>query len=287
MKKKTEVKEMILTIGLVCTALLLYGTIAFAQSSFWDTVAVIVGQKIADKVPVPDLSLSDIQNDFQSGFLGQAAVATSTSYYGYTRYSNLALDGRNIGGDLRYDMGTNTSNDLEYRYIGGNCTTNTTTAFYAQNTTGNTWYVDEANVVVTGAVNGAVNFAIGTSTDIFVSRDGLFATDTALIQSEGIYSIMHIGGAITANVATGTTYWLKSNPGANTKDGIYSTKIPYTVKDGKYPFNVNLDTRILPGEYIIGFATTTNTDERGVTSTASLWNCKYNILLKRSDSSVY
>lgn len=212
------------------------------------------------------LSINSLSINTKGNEGGQSLGAVATSTVALSRVPNIVLDGYAGKGFVRtaYDMGHTGLNGLYVGYQAGNCTTGTTTQIALQNTTGKTLYISDAFLTINGMANSAVKFAIGTSSVAFVPRDGAFPTDA--IASQGNQSIEWV--SIAQSTATSTTYWLADNRGLDTRDGAGSW------------YNV----RVLPGEYIVGYATSTATSESGVTSTSSLWNCQYGITAKEADN---
>lgn len=247
MKKIKQPTYNLLIVALV--AILVFGVMAvtFSKVSFTQLVAQFAGITYGNRLPLPEM-----------GFNGEiGAVATTT--VGWSAQPNIALDASYQGEVIRYDMGDRTANGVMFGYQAGDCTDATTTLFALQNTTGRTIYVNDAGFFVTGGINAATSWGIGTTSVAYVNRDTTFRTGAVTTDTEGKLSIFY-NLTTAANIATGTSLWVEDNLPTDTRDN-----------SGAY-YNV----AVLPGEYITGYATSTDVVEYGsVTSSVSFFACKY------------
>ena len=247
MKKVKQPAYRLFIVALV--AIVIFGAMAvtFGKNSFIQMVAQFAGITYGNRLPLPEMGLGD-----EIG-----AVATTT--VGWSAQPNIALDASYQGEVIRYDMGDRAKNGVMLGYQAGDCTDATTTLFTLQNTTGRTIYVDNAGFFVTGGINSITSWGMGTTSVAFVNRDTTFRTGAVTTDTEGKLSIFY-NLKIAANIATGTSLWMLDNLPTDTRDN-----------SGAY-YNV----AVLPGEYITGYATSTDVTEYGsVTSSVSHFACKY------------
>ncbi len=270
-KLAVSVISLIVTVSILAVATWVYADVSGAVNQFTGPVTLNQTNNVTNAGVPTDMStpvdkgINDFSAIVGSDILGSNPLATSTSYY--SRLTKVALGNENlgVGGMFRYDMGISNKNGMEYQYLAGNCTTGTTTqiSILAGGTPGTYWRVQEAYLTLTGGTLATTRFSVGTSSIAYSAM----AANTQDTSSEGIHSILQTGD-IAAATATSTNYWLADYRGVDTRDG-----------SGAW-YNVIVQ----PGQYIIGVATSSSSSETGVTSTASMWNCKYGFLLKRSDN---
>jgi len=257
MKKVKQPAYRLFIVALV--AIVVFGAMAvtFGKNSFIQMVAQFAGITYGNRLPLPEMG-------FDSGEIGQVATTT----VGWSAQPNIALDASYQGEVIRYDMGSRTANGLMLGYQAGDCTDATTTLFAVQNTTGRTVYVDNAGFFITGGINAATSYGMGTTSVAFANRDTTFRTGASATDTEGKLSIFY-AVAKAANIATGTSMFMSDNLATDTRD-----------KSGAY-YNV----AVLPGEYITGYATSTDVTEYGsVTSSVSFFACKYFFTWKTHDN---
>ncbi len=205
-----------------------------ASTSFVELFAKFAGEKYADKLPVPTDFFET--NDFEIG-----TIATST--VDWSNQPNISIDGSYKGAGLRFDKGSRTKDGISYGYENGDFLTSSSTIFSIGNTSGKNIYVTNGFIKTSGLATSTTQLFIGTSTDGYIN----LATYGAIINpTDSITSIMD--NVLITDVslldATNTVFSLLDFPGSDTGKG-------------NYGIIVN------PGEFIVGFASTTDADNDG------------------------
>lgn len=205
-----------------------------AAPSFIELFAKYAGERYADKLPVPSDFLET--NEFEIG-----AIATST--VDWSNQPNISIDGSYKGAGLRFDMGSRTKDGISYGYDNGDFTTSSSTIFYIENTSGKIIYVTNGFLKTTGLATSTTQLFVGTSTDRYINHNTYGAVADP---SDSITSIMNnvlITDASSLD-ATNTVFSLLDFPGSDTGKGNYGVIVN-------------------PGEFIVGYASTTDADNDG------------------------
>ena len=206
-----------------------------AAPSFIELFAKYAGERYADKLPVPSDFLET--NEFEIG-----AIATST--VDWSNQPNISIDGSYKGAGLRFDMGSRTKDGINYGYDNGDFTTSSSTIFSIENTSGKSVYITNGFLKVSGLATSTTQLFVGTSTDGYINHSTVYGA--VKDPTDSITSIMDNVLITDGSVldATSTVFSLLDFPGSDTGKGNYGVIIN-------------------PGEFIVGYASTTDADNDG------------------------